>query len=225
MARSKTAFYTYILRCDDDSLYTGITTDLARRFDEHMGICGKGAKYTAFHRPMYFEAAWESMGRGSALKLESQLKKLAKMDKELLIQGEIPKRVDFSPYHRIQITKTGGVIMEFVCYKRCTTCRKALAFLDAKGAIYDYRDIKTKNPTEGELRIWHNKSGLPLKRFFNTSGSTYRALELSKKLPAMSEDEQFKLLATDGMLVKRPILVGEDFVLVGFDEAQWDTVI
>lgn len=115
--------------------------------------------------------------------------------------------------------------MEFVCYKRCTTCRKALAFLDAKGAIYDYRDIKTKNPTEGELRIWHNKSGLPLKRFFNTSGSTYRALELSKKLPAMSEDEQFKLLATDGMLVKRPILVGEDFVLVGFDEAQWDTVI
>lgn len=112
--------------------------------------------------------------------------------------------------------------MLFVCYPKCTTCQKARAFLDAKGSTYDFRDIKLNNPTEAELRIWHAKSGLPLKRFFNTSGLQYKALALSKTLPAMTEDEQFKLLATDGMLVKRPILVGDDFVLVGFKEAEWE---
>jgi len=112
--------------------------------------------------------------------------------------------------------------MLFVCYPKCTTCQKAWAFLDAKGAAYDSRDIKTENPTEADLRAWHAKSGLPLKRFFNTSGLQYKALELSKRLPTMTEDEQFALLATDGMLVKRPILVGGDFVLVGFKQAEWE---
>lgn len=111
--------------------------------------------------------------------------------------------------------------MLFVCYPKCTTCQKARAFLDVKGASYEFRDIKTENPAEDELRAWHAKSGLPLKRFFNTSGLQYKALELSKKLPSMTEDEQFRLLATDGMLVKRPILVGADFVLVGFKEPEW----
>lgn len=111
--------------------------------------------------------------------------------------------------------------MLFVCYARCTTCRKAGAFLDSKGKDYSFRDIKQENPTEGELRLWHEKSGLPLKRFFNTSGQQYRELGLSKKMASMSEDEQFKLLATDGMLVKRPILVSDDFVLVGFKEDEW----
>ncbi len=112
--------------------------------------------------------------------------------------------------------------MLFICYPKCTTCQKARAFLDAKGAKYDFRDIKTENPAEAELRAWHAKSGLPLKRFFNTSGLQYKALGLSKKLPSMTDDEQFKLLATDGMLVKRPILVGDHFVLVGFKEAEWE---
>ena len=111
--------------------------------------------------------------------------------------------------------------MLFLCYPKCSTCRKAQAFLDARGAAYDLRDIRENNPTEDELRRWHAKSGLPLKRFFNTSGIPYRELGLSAKLPARSEDEQFALLATNGMLVKRPLLIGEDFVLVGFREAEW----
>ena len=111
--------------------------------------------------------------------------------------------------------------MLFVCYPKCSTCQKARAFLDEHGAAYTLRDIKTENPTAAELRLWWEKSGLPLKRFFNTSGLQYKALALKDKLPGMSEDEQFALLATDGMLVKRPILVGEDFVLVGFREAEW----
>ena len=112
--------------------------------------------------------------------------------------------------------------MLFICYPKCTTCQKARAFLDAKGLAYDVRDIKLDNPTVEELRSWHQRSGLPLKRFFNTSGQLYRAMELTKKLPDMSEDEQYRLRATDGMLVKRPLLVAEEFVLVGFREAEWD---
>lgn len=111
--------------------------------------------------------------------------------------------------------------MLFVCYPKCSTCQKARAFLDAHGVAYTIRDIKSENPTEEELRLWHQKSGLPLKRFFNTSGLQYKALGLAQKLPAMSEDQQFSLLATDGMLVKRPIVVTDDFVLVGFREADW----
>ena len=112
--------------------------------------------------------------------------------------------------------------MLFLCYPKCSTCQKAKAFLEEAGAAFDLRDIKLSNPSEAELRKWHALSGLPLKKFFNTSGLQYRALELTKKLPAMSEDEQFALLASDGMLVKRPLLVGDDFVLVGFQQAQWE---
>ncbi|MBR5537414.1 MAG: arsenate reductase family protein [Clostridia bacterium] len=112
--------------------------------------------------------------------------------------------------------------MLFLCYPKCSTCQKAKAYLDEAGVSYALRDIKTDNPTEAELRQWHALSGLPLKKFFNTSGLQYRALELTKKLPTMTEDEQFALLATDGMLVKRPLLIGKDFVLVGFKQADWE---
>ena len=112
--------------------------------------------------------------------------------------------------------------MLFLCYPKCSTCQKAKAFLDEKGISYVLRDIKTENPTEQELRQWHVLSGLPLKKFFNTSCLQYRALELTQKLPTMTEDQQFALLATDGMLVKRPLLIGEDFVLVGFKQADWE---
>ena len=112
--------------------------------------------------------------------------------------------------------------MLFLCYPKCSTCQKAKAFLDANNIPYELRDIKLDNPSEEELRRWHALSGLLLKKFFNTSGLQYRALELTKKLPTMTEDEQFALLATDGMLVKRPLLVGEDFVLTGFKQADWE---
>ena len=111
--------------------------------------------------------------------------------------------------------------MLFVCYPKCTTCQKAKAWLDAAGLDYTMRDIKSDNPTEAELRQWYQQSGAPLKKFFNTSGIQYRALELKDKLPQMSEDEQLALLATDGMLVKRPLLITEDEVLIGFKEAEW----
>ena len=112
--------------------------------------------------------------------------------------------------------------MLFLCYPKCSTWQKAKSFLDANNIPYELRDIKLDNPSEEELRRWHALSGLPLKKFFNTSGLQYRALELTKKLPTMTEDEQFALLATDGMLVKRPLLVGEDFVLTGFKQADWE---
>lgn len=111
--------------------------------------------------------------------------------------------------------------MLFVCYPKCTTCQKARNWLSEQGVPYQERDIKLDRPTESELRAWHQKSGLPLRRFFNTSGLQYKALGLKDKLPGMSEDEQFALLATDGMLVKRPLLVGDDFALPGFKEAEW----
>lgn len=111
--------------------------------------------------------------------------------------------------------------MLFVCYPKCTTCQKARKWLEAQGTDLTVRDIKTDRPTEAELRQWHAKSGLPLKKFFNTSGQLYKSLALKDKLPQMSEDEQFALLATDGMLVKRPILISGDTVLVGFKEADW----
>ncbi len=113
----------------------------------------------------------------------------------------------------------------FVCYPKCTTCQKALKWLDAHGVDVTVRDIKQQNPTEEELRDWHRKSGLPLKRFFNTSGLLYKSMGLSKKLPELSEGEQFNLLASDGMLVKRPIVVSGDTVLVGFKEADWEALL
>ena len=112
--------------------------------------------------------------------------------------------------------------MLFICYPKCTTCQKAAKWLEEQGVSVETRDIKQDNPTEEELRAWHKMSGLPLKRFFNTSGLQYKALGLKDKLPQMSEDEQFALLATDGMLVKRPLLVGDDFALTGFKQTEWE---
>ena len=115
--------------------------------------------------------------------------------------------------------------MLFFCYPKCTTCQKAKGFLDSRGVAYDLRDIKLENPTADELRGLWKKSGLPLKKFFNTSGLQYKALGLKDKLPDMDEEAQLSLLATDGMLVKRPILAGEDFVLVGFRQAEWEEAL
>jgi len=112
--------------------------------------------------------------------------------------------------------------MLFLCYPRCSTCQKAKAWLDEQGIAYDQRDIKQENPSAEELRQWWQASGLPLKKFFNTSGLQYKALDLKNKLPTMTEEEQIALLATDGMLVKRPILVGDGFVLTGFRQAEWE---
>ena len=112
--------------------------------------------------------------------------------------------------------------MLFTEYPKCTTCQKAKKWLDAHGIAYTDRHIKEENPTAEELKRWHEMSGLPLKRFFNTSGMLYKNMGLKDKLPGMTEEEQYALLATDGMLVKRPILVGEDFVLTGFKEKEWE---
>lgn len=109
----------------------------------------------------------------------------------------------------------------FVEYPKCSTCKKAKKWLDEHQVAYEDRHIVEQNPTKAELKDWHARSGLPLKRFFNTSGMKYRELELKDKLPGMSEEEQYKLLASDGMLVKRPLLVGEDFAIPGFKEAEW----
>lgn len=111
----------------------------------------------------------------------------------------------------------------FVCYPKCSTCKKAQDWLDSKGIRYEFRDIKEDNPNLEELAAWHRKSGLPLRRFFNTSGLKYRALGLKDKLDEMPEEEQLALLSQDGMLVKRPLLVGESFVLVGFREKEWES--
>ena len=108
------------------------------------------------------------------------------------------------------------------CYSKCSTCKKALKWLDEKKIEHEVIDIKEDHPDEGTLRKYYAVSGLPLKRFFNTSGMQYRNMDLSKKLPDMSEDDQLRLLASDGMLVKRPLLVGKDFVLAGFKQAEWE---
>ena len=114
--------------------------------------------------------------------------------------------------------------MLFVCYPKCSTCAKARDYLDAKNIEYTFRDIKAENPTKRELKEWYEKSGLDIKRFFNTSGMLYKEMALKDKLPQMSTDEKLRLLSTDGMLVKRPIVVGEGFVLVGFKQKEWDAV-
>lgn len=112
--------------------------------------------------------------------------------------------------------------MLFICYPKCSTCKKAEQYLQAKGLSFTVRDIKTDNPTADELRTWYVASGLPLKRFFNTSGNLYKQLGLKDKLPTMSEDEQLELLASDGMLVKRPLVIYDGGVLVGFKKAEYD---
>ena len=111
--------------------------------------------------------------------------------------------------------------MLLICYPKCTTCQKAKKWLESQGITYTERNIAEENPTYAELKEWYKKSGLPLKRFFNTSGLLYKSMQLKDKLPEMSEEEQLKLLATDGMLVKRPLVVDGDNVLTGFKEAEW----
>ena len=112
--------------------------------------------------------------------------------------------------------------MLFIEYPKCSTCQRAGKWLEEHGAVFERRHIVEKNPTKEELKQWHQISGLPLKRFFNTSGMLYKEMQLKDKLPEMSEDEQLLLLATNGMLVKRPLIVAEDFVLTGFKEAEWE---
>ncbi len=115
--------------------------------------------------------------------------------------------------------------MIFICYPKCTTCKKAQAWLDSKGIEYVLRNIKEENPTYEELSLWHAKSGKDLRKFFNTSGLLYKSMELKNKLPAMSEEEQLSLLSTDGMLVKRPLLITDDNVLIGFKESEWEETL
>ena len=115
--------------------------------------------------------------------------------------------------------------MTFLCHPKCTTCKKAQKWLDEHQLPYNLRDIKENNPTLEELKTWYQASGLPLKRFFNTSGQQYRALGLSKKLPTMSEEEQLALLSTDGMLVKRPLVITKGKILVGFKEPEWEDAL
>lgn len=113
-------------------------------------------------------------------------------------------------------------MIKFICYPKCTTCQKAKKYLDENGVAYELRDIKLNPPTKEELSAWHAKSGLPVKKLFNTSGLLYKSLNLKDKLPSMTEEEMLSLLATDGMLVKRPLLIGADFVLVGFKAPDWE---
>ena len=115
-------------------------------------------------------------------------------------------------------------MLKFICYPKCTTCQKARKWLDDNKIEYEFRDIKLDNPTLDELTDWYKKSGLPLKKFFNTSGLLYKSLDLKNKLSTMSEDEMLNLLASDGMLVKRPLLIGDDFVLVGFKEDEYGKI-
>lgn len=115
--------------------------------------------------------------------------------------------------------------MILLCYPKCTTCQKAQKWLDEHKVAYEFRNIKEDNPTYEELKKWYQTSGLPLKRFFNTSGLLYKSMELKDKLPNMSEEEKLRLLATDGMLVKRPLAVGENFVLTGFKESEWEKAL
>lgn len=112
--------------------------------------------------------------------------------------------------------------MLLIQYPKCTTCQKAKKWLDERKISYGERHIKEENPDYEEIKKWHKMSGLPLKRFFNTSGLLYKEMQLKDKLPGMSEEEQYRLLAGDGMLVKRPLVVGDDFVLVGFREKEWE---
>ena len=114
------------------------------------------------------------------------------------------------------------MMVKFICYPKCTTCQKAKKWLDDNKIEYEFRDIKLDNPTIDELTEWYKKSGLPLKKFFNTSGLLYKSLDLKNKLSVMTDDEMLQLLASDGMIVKRPLLIGDNFVLVGFKEAEWN---
>ncbi len=136
----------------------------------------------------------------------------------------VSKRSKYLLTSTTQISWKGRIKMSvlFLEYPKCTTCKKAKAWLEAGGVAFDDRHIVEQNPTAEELKAWWEKSGLPLKKFFNTSGMLYKEMQLKDKLPEMSEEEQIELLSTNGMLVKRPLIIGEDFVLVGFKEAEWE---
>ena len=116
-------------------------------------------------------------------------------------------------------------MLTFICYPKCTTCQKAKKWLEDNNIEFDLRDIKAENPGYEELAAWHNLSGLPLRKFFNTSGLLYKSMELKTRLPEMSEQEMLELLASDGMLVKRPLAIGDGFVLVGFNLAEWENAM
>ena len=116
-------------------------------------------------------------------------------------------------------------MFKFICYPKCTTCQKAKKWLEEKNISYELRDIKLEKPTFDELNEWYKKSGLPLKKFFNTSGLLYKSMDLKNKLPKMSNEEMLKLLSSDGMLVKRPLLIADNFVLVGFKEKEWEATL
>lgn len=139
-------------------------------------------------------------------KLEKRLKTIKEDSENIIADGK---------------SHLGGRIMLFICYPKCTTCKKAKKWLDEHNIEYAERHIAEQNPTYDELKEWYSKSGLPLKKFFNTSGLLYKEMQLKDKLPMMSEEEQLHLLATNGMLVKRPLLVNGDNVLVGFKESEW----
>ena len=219
-------FYTYLLQCTDGSLYAGITTQPQRRFRQHTGQLSGGARYTKLRPPVGFAALWQAPDRKAASQLEYRLKHLSHGEKEALVRGEDPLGVVPAACQRIQTTFDGRILsVTVICYPKCTTCKKALAYLESLGYEYDQRHIKDQPPTAEELRDWQQRSGLPLKRFFNTSGQLYRAMELTKKLPDLSEEEQLALLASDGMLVKRPILLYKDQVLVGFRQAEWEALL
>lgn len=113
-------------------------------------------------------------------------------------------------------------MVKFICYPKCTTCQKAQKWLDSNGIPYELRNIRENNPSYDELTLWYKESGLPLKKFFNTSGLLYKSMELKTKLPDMSDEKQLRLLASDGMLVKRPLFIGDGFVLTGFREKEWE---
>ena len=116
-------------------------------------------------------------------------------------------------------------MLKFICYPKCSTCQKAQRWLDERKIGYELRDIKLDNPKRDELLGWYKRSGLPIKRLFNTSGLLYKSLDLKNKLPSMNDEEMLELLASDGMLVKRPLLIGDDFVLVGFKESEWSEAL
>ena len=216
-------YYVYLLRCEDESLYVGITTSLPRRLAQLGGLQPGGAKYTRAHRPVGYAAAFLAPSRAAASQLEARLKRLSHRQRQLLSQGadsDIPPE-----FRRLIIDQTGRILMQFLCHPGCSTCKKAREFLEQNGISFVLRDIRTENPTAVELAQWHRQSGLPLRRFFNTSGQLYRELALKDKLPALSEEQQLALLAQDGMLVRRPILAAEEFVLIGFRENEWKSAL
>ena len=152
--------------------------------------------------------------------LENKYKEIYSLGEEQEFKSTTIGKQNFTYYKRNRYFKEINML-KFICYPKCTTCQKAKKWLDDNKIEYKIRDIKENNPNLDELTAWYKTSGLPLKKFFNTSGLLYKSMELKDKLPNMSEDEQLKLLATDGMLVKRPLVIGEDFVLLGFKESKW----